>query len=100
MVEDTLIIRYVRSTCSLMSQLFWENLIPQRNFVEPSGALKMAISSKYGSLDKFQTTFNATLAGIQGSGWGWLVKKDGELEIVTTPVALRSFQANGRIKIQ
>jgi len=26
------------------------------------------------------------LAGIQGSGWGWLVKKDGELAIVTTPV--------------
>jgi len=38
-------------------------------------------------LNQFQTTFNGALAGIQGSGWGWLVKKDGELAIVTTPVS-------------
>jgi superoxide dismutase, Fe-Mn family len=66
--------------------LFWENLIPPKSYEEPSGSLAKDISSKYGSLDKFQTTFNAALAGIQGSGWGWLVKKDGELAIVTTPV--------------
>ena len=67
-------------------KLFWENLTPPKSFAEPSGALGKALTSKYGSLDKFTTTFNASLAGIQGSGWGWLIKKDGELAIVTTPV--------------
>lgn len=69
-----------------MKQLFWENLTPPKSYEEPAGALKSALTSKYGSLDNFQTTFNGALAGIQGSGWGWLVKKDGELAIVTTPV--------------
>jgi len=51
-------------------------------------------------LDKFQDTFNGVLAGIQGSGWGWLVKKDGELAIVTTPVPSHSVvESKNRIKI-
>jgi len=80
--------------------LFWENLIPQKDFAEPSGGLKKAIDTKYGSLDKFQDTFNGVLAGIQGSGWGWLVKKDGELAIVTTPVPSHSVvESKNRIKI-
>jgi superoxide dismutase, Fe-Mn family len=61
-------------------------LVPKKDFEEPSGELKKAIDGKYGSLDKFQESFNGALAGIQGSGWGWLVKKGGELAIVTTPV--------------
>jgi len=80
--------------------LFWENLIPKKDFTEPSGGLKKAIDAKYGSLDKFQETFNGVLAGIQGSGWGWLVKKDSELAIVTTPVRPHSIaESKNRIKI-
>ena len=75
-----------RLGASLTGQVFWETLISPKSYEEPSGALKKAISSKYGSLGQFQTTFNGALAGIQGSGWGWLIKKDGELAIVTTPV--------------
>ena len=33
-----------------------------------------AINSSYGSLSAFQEKFNAALAGIQGSGWAWLVQ--------------------------
>jgi superoxide dismutase, Fe-Mn family len=73
--------------------LFWENLTPPKSFEEPRGKLKDALSLKYGSLDKFTATFNGSLAGIQGSGWGWLVvKKDGELDIVTTPVGSRELR--------
>lgn len=31
----------------------------------------------YGGLEELQKVMNAKLAGIQGSGWAWLVK-DGE----------------------
>ena len=90
MVVDISITLYFLSIrCVLLTpKLFWENLTPAKSYEEPSGPLAKAIDSKYGSLDKLQTTFNGALAGIQGSGWGWLVKKDGELQIVTTPVRI------------
>jgi len=56
--------------------LFWENLAPknQGGGGEPSGKLKSAIETSYGSISDFQSKFNTALAGIQGSGWAWLVK--------------------------
>ena len=45
-----------------------------------------ALSSRYGSLEKFQEKFNATLLGLKGSGWGWLVvdSESGNFEITTS----------------
>ncbi|KAL7274489.1 Superoxide dismutase [Mn], mitochondrial [Rhizina undulata] len=68
--------------------LFWTNLAPASSpETNPSTAPKLiaAINQKYGSLDDFKETYKTTLLGLQGSGWGWLVKtKYGELDIVTT----------------
>ncbi|KAI0481868.1 manganese superoxide dismutase [Xylaria cf. heliscus] len=68
--------------------LFWEGLSPASSpDAQPSAAPKLqaAINSTWGSLDKFKATFGAALLGIQGSGWGWLVKEagTGQLRIVT-----------------
>ena len=56
--------------------LFWENLAPpQKGGGEPpTGALEEAIRTTYGGLGELQKAMNAALAGIQGSGWAWLVK--------------------------
>lgn len=56
--------------------LFWENLAPkaQGGGAPPTGPLAAKIDAAYGSLEGFQKTFNAALAGIQGSGWAWLVQ--------------------------
>ncbi|MCJ1367850.1 hypothetical protein MMC16_006986 [Acarospora aff. strigata] len=56
--------------------LFWENLAPknQGGGEPPSGALAKAIDETYGGLEAMQGKFNAALAGIQGSGWAWLVR--------------------------
>jgi superoxide dismutase, Fe-Mn family len=56
--------------------LFWENLAPtsQGGGVLGEGKLSTAINDKYGSLDSFKEKFNTALAGIQGSGWAWLVQ--------------------------
>ena len=47
-----------------------------------------AITKTWGSYDNFQKTFNTYLAGIQGSGWAWLVKNTEarDLEIIALPV--------------
>src|ERR1700761_6204377 len=56
--------------------LFWENLAPKSSGggEPPSGDLAKAIDASYGSLDAMKEKFNAALAGIQGSGWAWLVQ--------------------------
>ncbi|KAF9869403.1 BTB/POZ domain-containing protein [Colletotrichum karsti] len=72
--------------------LFWKNLAPAdtKDASEPEGSapsLVKNIKSTFGSLAGFTTAFSAALMGIQGSGWGWLVKAPGEeggLRIVTT----------------
>lgn len=52
---------------------------------KPSGKLADAINSTFGSFDSFQEKFNAAGAGRFGSGWAWLIVKDGKLEITSTP---------------
>ncbi|KAA8910228.1 Fe-Mn family superoxide dismutase [Sphaerosporella brunnea] len=69
--------------------LFWENLAPKSagGGEPPSGELSKAIEKNWGDLANFKKTFNGYLAGIQGSGWSWLVKNKelGELEIISLP---------------
>ena len=75
----------------LNHSLFWENLAPknQGGGEPPSGALKKAIDETCGGLDNLQKSMNATLAGIQGSGWAWLVKdkETGQIRVKTYAVS-------------
>lgn len=70
--------------------LFWESLAPQKaGGGEPpssSSALGKAIDKTYGSLDALIGDTNTKLAGIQGSGWAWLVKNKltKGLDVITT----------------
>ena len=63
---------------------YWNCLSPQGGG-EPTGALKEAINTKFGSFEEFKKQFTATCVGTFGSGWGWLVKTPtGELELGST----------------
>jgi len=42
------------------------------------------INDTFGSLDDFKTAFNNAALGVFGSGWCWLVLRDGNIEITTT----------------
>jgi len=64
--------------------LFWE-LLSATPELSPSGPLKAALESKWGSLDAFREQFNQQAAGRFGSGWAWLyVNGDGQLDICST----------------
>jgi Fe-Mn family superoxide dismutase len=63
---------------------FWEILAPKAGGA-PSGNLGDAINASFGSFDTFKEKFNAAGVGRFGSGWAWLIVKDGKLEISSTP---------------
>jgi Fe-Mn family superoxide dismutase len=63
---------------------FWEILGPKGGGT-PSGKLGDAINSTFGSFEGFQEKFAAGGVGRFGSGWVWLIVKDGKLEISSTP---------------
>jgi Fe-Mn family superoxide dismutase len=52
---------------------------------QPSGALAADITSTFGSFDGFKEKFSAAGATRFGSGWAWLTRSNGKLEISSTP---------------
>ncbi|KAL7666345.1 Superoxide dismutase [[Candida] zeylanoides] len=71
--------------------LFWESLLPvsQGGGKLPStdSAFGKQIVAQYGSFDNLKGLVNNKLAGLQGSGWAFLVKNKtngGQLDVVTT----------------
>lgn len=76
--------------------LFWENLAPRKagGGDPPTGKLGHAIHQAFGGLEPLKKIFNAKLAGIQGSGWAWLVK-DTETGAITVKTYAVSFIPGG-----
>ena len=63
---------------------FWEVIGPNAGG-QPSGAVADAINQAFGSFDALKEKMNAAGATRFGSGWAWLIVKDGKLEVCSTP---------------
>ena len=65
--------------------LFWEILDPAgKPGLSPVGELAKAINSAFSSFDKFKEQFTQAAITRLGSGWAWLIKKGGRLEVIST----------------
>jgi Fe-Mn family superoxide dismutase len=64
--------------------MFWQIMAPKAGGT-PSGNVAQAITSAFGGFDQFKEKFNAAGTGRFGSGWAWLVKTGGKVDIVSTP---------------
>lgn len=64
--------------------LYWNCMIPGGSKT-PVGKLAEAINKDFGSFEAMQEAFNKAGAGRFGSGWAWLVLRDGKLVIESTP---------------
>ena len=64
--------------------MFW-TILGQGGAKEPSGDLAADIKNTFGSLDAFKEKFAAAGATRFGSGWAWLTRSNGKLEISSTP---------------
>lgn len=62
---------------------FWQIL--GKGSATPEGELAEAINSTFGSLDGLKEKVNAAGTTRFGSGWAWLIVKDGKLEVSSTP---------------
>ncbi len=65
---------------------YWDCLIAARDSGEPMKELTIAMEQSFGGLEAFKDLFTKAALGLFGSGWVWLVKKNGtmDLSIVTT----------------
>ncbi|HYP59295.1 MAG TPA: superoxide dismutase [Thermomicrobiales bacterium] len=64
--------------------MFWEIMGPNGGG-QPSGALSAAIDRDLGGFDAMKEAVNKAGAGRFGSGWAWVVVKDGRLAVMSTP---------------
>ena len=65
--------------------LFWETLAPAAKSGKPSDALAAAINGAFGSMDAFKQAMSDAAAKRFGSGWAWLIHRDGKLAVTSTP---------------
>ncbi|WP_214824388.1 superoxide dismutase [Exiguobacterium algae] len=63
---------------------FWKLLKKNENG-QPTGELAAAIDEAFGSFDAFKEEFTKAATTRFGSGWAWLVVKNGKLEVTSTP---------------
>jgi len=62
---------------------FW-NCLSADGGGAPAGDLAAAIERDFGSFADFRSKFTTAAATQFGSGWGWLVEKDGKLDVMAT----------------
>ena len=65
--------------------MFWQLMRAPRADNRPSGELASMIDSAFGSFDAFKEKFAGTATGVFGSGWAWLAKNNGRLELIGLP---------------
>lgn len=64
-------------------RLFW-NILTDKS-TSPSADLQKAIDEKFGGMDGLKEKLSQAGATRFGSGWAWLIVKDGALEVTSTP---------------
>ena len=75
--------------------MFWK-MMKKGGGGEPKGALADAIKSTFGSFADFKTKFRRLGDARFGSGWAWLLVKDGKLAVESTPNQDNPLMAGGK----
>jgi Fe-Mn family superoxide dismutase len=61
---------------------YWRSLSPKDS--QPSQTLRKQLEKDFGSYDAFCETLAGAAINQFGSGWAWLVQKDGKLDVIST----------------
>ena len=66
---------------------YWRSLAPIGTGGAPEGAFGAAVARDFGSYENLKAALAEAAVKRFGSGWAWLVAKDGRLSVVSTPNA-------------
>ena len=66
---------------------YWRSLAPIGTGGAPEGAFGAAVARDFGSYENLKAALAGAAVKRFGSGWAWLVAKDGRLSVVSTPNA-------------
>jgi len=61
---------------------YWQSMTAKGG--APAGKIKKALEDSFGGLEDFKKAFKTAAIDQFGSGWAWLIHKDGKLAIETT----------------
>lgn len=77
---------------------YWNSMSPEGGG-KPMGDLASRIDRDYGSFDGFRKAFSEAGATQFGSGWAWLVVKNGKLEVRKTLNAETPLTEDGAVPL-
>lgn len=72
------------NAAQVWNHTFYWNCLSPNGGGEPTGKLKEQIEQAFGSFADFKEKFSKEAAANFGSGWTWLIEKEGKLEIFNT----------------
>ena len=75
--------------------MFWK-IMKKGGGGEPKGDLADAIKAAFGSFADFQAKIEAAGMGRFGSGWSWLLVKDGKLAVESSPNQDNPIMSGGK----
>jgi Fe-Mn family superoxide dismutase len=75
------------NVAQVWNHTFYWNCMKPNGGGPPTGAVAQKINADFGSFEKFVEELKNAGVTQFGSGWAWLVLKDGKLQIMKTPNA-------------
>lgn len=78
--------------------IYWNGMTPNGGGA-PQGDIADKINEDFGSYDAFKDKFSNAGATQFGSGWAWLIMKDGKLDVRQTPNGVNPLTEDGATTI-
>jgi superoxide dismutase, Fe-Mn family len=75
--------------------MFWRSMKPKTGGGEPTGELRQMIDRDFGGVDGLKKELKDKAVKQFGSGWAWLVLKDGKLTVTSTGNAENPLSEGG-----
>ena len=72
------------NACGLYNhQIWWKMLTPKNKYKKPNSDIKSIIEKNFNSFEEFEDNFKNLSKNLFGSGWVWLLCKNGKLSLAS-----------------
>lgn len=88
---------FIHASQAWNHQFYWASMTPESQSGKPSAELDRTFTESFGSYDAFVKEFSKKIDELVGSGWVWLVLKNGSLSIKSIPNAGTPLVTDGNV---